>query len=802
MIRPRWRKVFSDLWGNLTRSTLVVASITVGLFAVGVIGTMSLVISRDMRAGFSAVNPTNVLVQTYALEPELIERIERLEGVRQAEGAYTFGLRLEASPGEWISIDLKAVPDYSEVAINRPLLQAGRWPGAKNEIAIDRFKLPKTHAGLGDWITLELPSGHTRRLQIVGIVHDETIGAAGLASGFFVAPVQGYLVDEALEWLEQPCTQNTLYATVEGDSDDLANIARVGERVRGAIEENDLPIYSLGTHSSFAHPNHTFTDALQGVLFVLGLLVMFLSGFLITNTLQALMLQQVQQIGIMKTVGAFRWQVTAIYMALIFIFGLLAFALAAPLAFAMAYRLLDFLAYQLNFTLQPPRLQPAVLLLQGAFALVMPQLAAFLPIWQGAQISVVEALSGYRQNQPPRRGWLDRQLSRFKRIPRPLFISFRNTFRRKGRLLLTLFTLSIGGAVFISTFNVRLSMVQFSQQIVQYFLADVNVTFARPYRLKEVEQVLSQVPGVTKVEGWAAARTELINPDGSVGERVQMLGVPTDSQLVKPVLISGRWLLPGDWQAVVLNDRFLSTFPDLQVGDSVRLRVNGDESTWVVVGFFQFAGKSGGYLAYTGYGSLAELTHTPGRAATFRIVSDRPEASTAEQKQLAERIEALLQARGFQVADVRPGNDLKDTATGGFNTLNIFFLFLALLTALVGSIGLAGTMSMNVLERTREIGVLRAIGASNPILMRMVLIEGLFIGLLSWAIGSLMAFPISDLLSDSVSLALFDTTSTLHLTGSGFAIWLGVVLLLSLLASVMPARSAARLTIREVLAYE
>jgi putative ABC transport system permease protein len=141
-------------------------------------------------------------------------------------------------------------------------------------------------------------------------------------------------------------------------------------------------------------------------------------------------------------------------------------------------------------------------------------------------------------------------------------------------------------------------------------------------------------------------------------------------------------------------------------------------------------------------------------------------------------------------------------ASDGFSILTAFLLFLAALTALVGSIGLAGTMSMNVLERTREIGIMRAIGATNKILLRMVIIEGLLIGILSWILGSLLAFPISKLLSDSISNAIFGSASNFGMTPTGFLIWLGAVVVLSALASAAPARSATRLTIREVLAYE
>jgi putative ABC transport system permease protein len=234
----------------------------------------------------------------------------------------------------------------------------------------------------------------------------------------------------------------------------------------------------------------------------------------------------------------------------------------------------------------------------------------------------------------------------------------------------------------------------------------------------------------------------------------------------------------------------------------MQLRVNGKETDWVVVGIFQMAGKSGGYLAYANYDYLSRLVNQPSRAAIYRVEANQPNMPAGEQTALGVDIEARLQEYGLQVTELTTGSSLGKTASDGFNILTGFLLFLAMLTALVGSIGLTGTMSMNVLERTREIGVMRAIGANNRILMTMVIVEGMIIGLLSWLFGSLLAFPITTVLSNSISYSLFDAPTDFGFTPTGFVLWLGVVLFLSVLASVMPARNASRLTIREVLAYE
>jgi putative ABC transport system permease protein len=142
------------------------------------------------------------------------------------------------------------------------------------------------------------------------------------------------------------------------------------------------------------------------------------------------------------------------------------------------------------------------------------------------------------------------------------------------------------------------------------------------------------------------------------------------------------------------------------------------------------------------------------------------------------------------------------SASESLDILITFLLIMALLTALVGSMGLTGTMGMNVLERTREIGVMRSIGAVDRVIMNTVIVEGTVIGGISWVLGAILSIPFTYLLSDIVSLAIFNSPIDVLFTFSGYLLWLLVVLVLSALASIIPARNAARLTIREVLAYE
>jgi putative ABC transport system permease protein len=137
-----------------------------------------------------------------------------------------------------------------------------------------------------------------------------------------------------------------------------------------------------------------------------------------------------------------------------------------------------------------------------------------------------------------------------------------------------------------------------------------------------------------------------------------------------------------------------------------------------------------------------------------------------------------------------------------FNVLIVFLLVMAVLLAVVGAIGLMGTMSLNVLERTREIGVMRAIGASDGAILKIVIVEGILIGLLSWLMGTVLALPLSKVLSDAVGASIFQTSLSYTYSMGGVELWLAVVILLAAVASFWPARNASRVTVRDSLAYE
>jgi putative ABC transport system permease protein len=344
-------------------------------------------------------------------------------------------------------------------------------------------------------------------------------------------------------------------------------------------------------------------------------------------------------------------------------------------------------------------------------------------------------------------------------------------------------------------------MQGYMDQMMQHFLADLTVSFERPYRVSAVEQAMADVPGVVAIEAWSAASAEILDEQGEVINHAQISAPPSDSGLIDLTLTQGRWLLPGDDKAIVLADAIQSTHPGIAPGDTLKLSLNGGpEELWTLVGMFSFPAFTSDPLAYVPLESLSGTGQAPSHLSTYRLVTS--DQTAGGQQRIGALLEQHLTARGFRVASIRTGSDLRETSVQMISILVILLLMMALLTAVVGSIGLTGTMGMNVMERTREIGVMRAIGAVDSAVFKSVVIEGAFIGLLSWIIALPLSFPISSLLLTIITTAMNIAAIPATFTAQGMAIWLVVVLVLTVLASVWPARNAARLTIREVLAYE
>lgn len=805
LLSPRWRKVWADLAGNKLRTLLVVLSIAVGVFAVGMVASSYLMFQRDMANSWSSASPASVSLYADPFDEELIDSIRSLRGVKEADGRFNVDLRVFTAGGEWRQMWLTAIPDYikQEVSVVRP--QTGAWPPGDGDVLLERSSLAELGVAPGERILVETAAGNKRSLKVGGIVYD-----AGQIPSLFSGRSYGYINMDTLEKLDEERQLNQVNLVVEPwvlQGKATAPIEAVGRRAFTKLEQGDTTVSGFQVNKPGEHLMQGTVNALLLLLAVLGILSLFMSIFLLINTISAILTQQVRQVGIMKALGARRDQILRMYLTLVAVYGILALVVAAPLGALAASAVTGFIAGVFNFDSGGVDLPLKVFLLEAAVAVLVPLAAAFWPIWQGSGITVREAINDYGISSVAAQGrvdrWLDAALARMQALPRPVVLSLRNTFRRKGRLALTLLTLTTAGIVFMSVFSVRASLYATLEQALQYYRYDLMVVFTESYRTNRIEQAVMQVPGVKTAEVWELTSGRILRDarkeaENEASTEVTVYGPPRGAETIQPTMVTGRWLVPGDESALVVNTEVIKDNPQLAVGAPAILKVGDHKLRFTVVGITQ--GILSGPYVYAPGEWLTKALQASDRAHSVRITAWSGDRQ--EQKLLGRALDQHSKKNSLKVKRVDVTWENKQRTEGRFNILIAFLLVMAVLLAVVGALGLTGTMSINVLERTREIGVMRAIGASSREIGQVFVVEALCIGLISWLAGAVLAVPVAALLDYQVGLLFLHNPMEFYFSFAGVGIWLGVSVTLSLLASLLPAWNATRMSVREVLNYE
>jgi putative ABC transport system permease protein len=794
MIPATTKKILADLWNNKARSILVVLSISVGVFAVGIIVSTMVIVKHDMMADYHSINPHTARLYTLDFDASLLDKLRGIPEVEAVSASYNIWLKIASTNGKFYQINLNSIISLDALQVDQLILEEGSPSLSDGEIYLDRQGAEGLGLKVGDTVTLSLKDGTTHNLKLAGTVHDV------LGNPFkFNSSTSGFVTPTTMAILGGSDLFNFINLVTTGSHTDAVHVRQIADRVAELVTANGITVTNVNVLRPGQPPAQSTLDTVMALMGALSVLVLFLSTFLVTNTVSALMGQQIRQIGVMKALGATLFQVIGIYLGLVLAFGMLALLITIPVGALAAYGMTRWLIGMLNANPSPFILPMESVLVQVFIGLVVPVLGALVPVIGGSRITIHQAITNYGLDSKNKSGVFDRLLEAMPWVSRPLMLSLRNTFRRKGRLALTLATLILGGAIFIAMLGVRESMYAEIEQTFSYFQSDVNAAFARNYPAAELQAEVAGISGVTASETWNALNANVVRPDGTTTDLVALYVPPDNTQLLQAVMLEGRWLLEGEPNTIVVSNHFTKLRPDVEVGDTIQLRWNEKDTPFKVVGFFRMSGNYPAPFTYITPAGLAAIGGDTFQANQLKIVTDLH--TQARQEEVLKVVEARFN-QGDLEATLQTGNELITQQRAVINILISVLMVMGVLIAVVGGLGLMGTMGMNVLERTREIGVLRSIGAENDVIFQLVVVEGALIGLISWALSALVAIPITQLLDKSLGQALMTVPIMYIFSTQGLLIWLGIVLVLSALASLLPARNAVRLTVRDVLAYE
>jgi putative ABC transport system permease protein len=794
----RWKKVYRDLWNNRSRTILVILSIAVGVFAIGMIAATQQALTQSLASQYADLQPADAILLTEpSLDDDFVSGIRHMRGVDEAEGRRALPLRLslDGNGDTWRDMTLYSPADYDGQRLFHVWQQDGAWPPAKGEVLIERSSMVYMGVKTGDKILVKTPDGRKFRLTVTGRVHDL----------YRVPPViegwlYGYVSMDTIRWMGEPEGYNELYVDASGVT--KAEIRAITDKVADRIESEGLPVYQKTMPDRGEHPLSFIIDTVLILLGLLAVLSMFLSGLLVVNVISALIVQQEKQIGIMKAIGARSMQIIGLYFGMVIILGLAACLIAIPFSILGANALAGFVAELINFN--PPKVEYTlpVLLTQFGVGLIVPLIAAAPSILGGTKVSPARVLSEYGINQIWRgAGAVDAILHHFPKLTRDILLSLRNPFRKRGRLILSLVTLTFAGAIFMGIINLRASLNDSLTEMFGFWGYDAWLVIDGHIPAERLVNEVKAFPGVTQAEAWGFTIARYVRPDDSESDNLYLLAPPAGTKLLNPPILEGRALRSGDTDAILVTPGLLAKEPDLHLGSDIKIKIEGREQTYTIAGVMNMMGNSTiGYFTIMDYSAYARHVREPNRANA--IILTLAPRGLDEQRRLTSQIEKRFDRADIKVVSNFLVTEEREEIDSAFAIIVALLMIMATVLATVGGLGLMGTMSLNVIERTREIGVMRAYGASSAAVFRIVILEGLLIGMMSWILAIGLSLPISVILARNIGQSFMDYPMPASYSIGGILAWAALVIIISIVASFLPALRAVRLTVTQVLAYE
>ena len=812
-------KAFRDVSRERGRGALVVLAIAAGV--AGFFGVLSAyaVLTRELNAGYLATNPASAVLLTDAVDDALVRAVLDGHGVAAAEPRRVVSARIRSGPGAWKSLVLFVVRDYRDIRVSRILPERGAWPPEAGEILIERDALGVARAAIGDSVTVLTSRGTSRSLRVSGSVHD-----VGQAQARMENAVYGYITLETLASLGEEPVLDRLNVLVAGNRFDEAHVRRVAEEVRGVAEKLGHPVRRVDVPEPGKHPHASIMGLLLLSMASFGLFVLLLSSVLVVNLVTGLMASETRAIGILKAVGGSRGRIARHYLAQAAVLGAAALLVGIPAGLLGGRALCRYLAVFLNFDVTKEAVPAWVFLLAGATGLAVPLLAAALPVWKATGASVRDALAYSGASlEAFGTGRFDRALARFGGAGRPLLFAIRNVFRRRARLALTLVTLTLAGVFFMAALGVRSSLVATLDRLFRARRYDLSVSTGMLAPVEKIGRAVAATPGITAWEGWITSEGTLpeggestphpaasaggphaIGPQGGglhgggvSSDRFPVFALPSPSRMLEPEIVEGRGLAAGDVDALVVNTALAAKSPAMKVGNTVTFRMGPADTTWRVVGIAREPFSPP--LAYVPLAFFESKGHT-GVASALRLALVKTDAASVETVKAA--LEKNLEAEGLRASGALSNTEARYSFDQHMLMIYVFLVVMSAILGGVGALGLATTMSLNVLERRREIGVLRAIGATPAALRALLVIEGCAVAVLGWAIACVLAAPVVQHVGGGLVRAMFKGGLDAGFDARGPVIWLAVSLVTGAAASLVPAWRVSKRSVREALAWE
>ena len=772
----------------------------------------------------------------------LLATVRGLPGIAEAEGGVSSTAQLVGRSGKVISSGGAPGLAYSVHAggnqrFNPLQLVSGRWPSSAEEVAIDAHTAETKHYTVGETIGV-IARGPEQRFRIAGIAKIGGVSSLGGATmAIFNLPVAQKLFDK------------------QGRLDSISIAAKSGYKPEQLVREiaptlpADAQVRTGEAEAKEATSNtNGFLSIIQDFLLAFAGVALFVGSFVIANTLSITIAQRTRELATLRTLGATRRQVLRSVLLEALLIGLFASVVGLFLGLALAKGLNSlFVSFGINLPQASTVFATRTIIVSLAVGVAITVLAALRPALRATHVPPIAAV---REGAllPP---------SRFARFGTPaavltivvavalmligLFVSGfstgtrllaigigaagmfvgvamlakllvpplasvlgwpatriggsagklarANAMRNPARTASTASALMIGLALvtLVSVLATGLKST-FESSVNDMFKADYALTATNNFSPVSVAsaEAVRKLPGVQVVSGVRAGRGK------AFGGEINVSGVSPDVSKV----IYVKWQVGSPAVPSQLGED--GAFVSKEYAKELHLHVGSPIVVETTAGKFMHLVLRGIYEPPKGGSPFGDVTistkrfdaeyENPQSVYTFVDVAGGVSAANTS------RLEAAL--NGFPDAKIQTESQFKSSQEQGIDTLlNLLYVLLSL-SIIVSLFGIVNTLVLTVFERTREIGMLRAVGMTRRQLRRMVRHESIITAL----IGAALGIPVGIVLAIMVGQAI--EYSSFAIPVGTLIVFVIAAILAGVLAAIFPARRAARLNVLAALQYE
>jgi len=789
IMNVKLKKAVRNLRINPARTALVIFALFIGLWGIGSIIVSYIILTNDLNENFLKTKPFHVALTSKNFDRLSLAAFRDRAEVESAEFRDLSKERIEILPNRWVPLWIFGVENFNNLNLAEFYHEEGKKVADPGTMLIERDGQKISNLKLGSVARVRAGDAKLIEVPITGLTFDP-VQAPTSQEHFIYSYVDkktymnitGKAANERLVFrLKNVNTKQDIQTMVKTIFHDFGVLGITVDRVI-------IPKLN-------EHPHQWQLNTLLFLEGSIGFLAFLMGAVLVWQLMGAILARQVRQIGVLKAIGASRVQVFEIYLTMVLLLGIAASVIGIPLAVISGYAFADFVSGQLNFNILTKKLPIHMYLYLIAAGILLPILASLPALLKGTKVTVHDAINDYgiQQNKDGNR------VGAVARLPlsNSMVLALRNTMRRKKRLAITIITMALGVAIFSTGFNVQQPIIKLLAETRTALKYDVQLMLKDPLPIEQALSPFASIDNVSRIETRGGGKGVIQTNTIETTDEATVFALPWDTEMLALEVIQGRWLQATDEPEIVVNQKVLESFDNPVLGEYYTLNIKGMLLKVKLVGIVEEFALERIYIDKSVYDKSFGTGQLVKSLMFVAKDNDYDKILTLEGD-----IEKAIGPSILSVGNIESQTGRMQVLYDHLNVILVMLLSMALLVLVVGSLGMASAMSINVMERTREIGVLRAIGATPKMIYGLFVTEGMVISIAGIVLGLLLSWPLSTVAAGFFGDLILNYPLKFALSNLGIVITLVVTLTFGWLASRIPAVKAIRVSTREALSYE